>query len=183
LLQDSLRLFFAVFPKNDLIKTVENIQQKLGKGWKPTNLKQLHITLAFLEKVPADRLTEVIDVGNSACLKFTDFELCSNKLTTFTRNGEHEPSILYIQIFSDQLLQLSDLLKEKLPDLSDNKPFKAHITIARKKGEDLSYPEEIPTFKWQATRFKLIQSKLNQNGATHSLIEEFHFSKNKTADS
>ncbi len=168
-----LRLFFAVYPTQELVNTVADIQTKLGKGWKPSNLLQLHITLAFLGKVPGSKLNEIVKIGNEIASNNSKFELCSSGIKTFSANENDKPSVLYIEIFSDPLKKLSNELKEQLSEFVDPKPFKAHLTIARKKGDILSFPESIPEFSWQAKSFKLIQSKLNSNGASHSIIREF----------
>lgn len=128
-----MRLFIAINFDTEILKAIANVQHRLrqfGKGSFPRQ-ENLHLTLAFLGEVGADRLAGVKSIMDK--LTFRKFQLLFSHVGNFPRGDEF---IYWLGIDQSQaLIQLHDKLTKALADegfRTDNRRFSPHITLARR---------------------------------------------------
>jgi len=175
----TIKLFVAIdFDNKDYFK---NLQEHIKKdGVRCTYPKQFHLTLKFLGDVEEKKLQEIIEKLNQ--ISFTNFELQTNTLGIFP--PENRINVVWIGLKeSKQLSILQHDVETALNSVKkDNKPFHAHITLARvkniKKEQKQDYrkqvndaQQELLTIK--VTQFKLIKSELTPDGPKYTDIEVF----------
>ena len=128
-----------------------------------------HITLAFLGEVDDAEKGLAMDAIDAACASFGPIALESDGLGKFGRASD---ATLWLGVKADGgLAELASRLREELDARGvpyDAKPFRAHITLARRaripKGELPALPFPAPN---TATRVTLFKSELSPDGATY----------------
>ena len=128
-----------------------------------------HITLAFLGEIDDAQVSRAMDALDAAGAEAQPVSLRSDGLGKFGRSSD---ATLWMGIApTPELSAIAFQVREELErhDVSfDNKPFKAHVTLARRaripKGKfpTLAFPREA-----QATRVTLFKSELAAGGATY----------------
>ncbi len=149
-----------------------------GCGGRPVPLANLHVTLAFLGATPRRRLPELAEIaqvvarehsGEPLELSFDHLEywraaqlLCASPATA------SEPA-------TARVVALAGRLQARLaaggfaPDL---KPFRPHVTVARK----VVHPgpaDEMQPVLWRFTELALIESRTLPEGALYSVVESY----------
>jgi 2'-5' RNA ligase len=177
------RLFFALWPSNAdrqalAAATQAPIEAAQGRA---VALANLHVTLAFLGDVAAARLGELADLGRevAACWKGpTPIALSFERLACWRR-----PQILCVleRAPGESAALLAGALKSAAlaagfaPDL---KPFRAHVTVARKVVQ-LRSAAAIETVTWESAAFALVESRSGAAGPLYSVLESQLLGKNK----
>jgi RNA 2',3'-cyclic 3'-phosphodiesterase len=173
-------LFFALWPdrvlQNALASTAQNIV--LASGGRAVPPENLHITLAFLGSVLEARIEEVVaiaaDVANEVpreplriTLDVIEYWKKPKLLcVTNKRAPEGAPGAV-----------LADALKSRLtaagfaPDL---KPFRAHVTLARKAGRS-AHAHSMSPMIWDLTDFALVASRTGPSGSVYTVLQTFQF--------
>lgn len=154
--------FFAVkLPKEVkgfLNKWVEQHRNEFPFGrW--VHLEDYHITLAFLGFVEKNRLIEATNNIKERLSKINQFHLTLNKIGTF--GSPKSPRIFWADVLpSEDLTSIQKSVYEQCIALDfelDKKPFRPHITLARKwKGEqpfDANSLTEVKTDKGEMISF------------------------------
>ena len=131
-----------------------------------------HVTLAFLGEIHEDEARLAMDAIDEACQDIGAVGLSCNGLGTF---GRARDATLWLGLDPDQ--GLSELAASVRAELTargvgfDNKPFRPHITLARRaripRGilSDLPFPAPVA-----ASRATLFRSVLSKDGATYKPI-------------
>lgn len=125
----------------------------------------LHLTLAFLGDVPAQR----IDAARRAAdgIAVASFPLTIDRLGFWPRNR-----ILWAGGDAPALTALADALGERLRAAGfrlEDRPFAAHVTLLR--GADCaSVPPLARTVEWKVPEFVLAESKRSAEGAGYEII-------------
>jgi len=130
-----------------------------------------HVTLAFIGSVPEGRLPEVVAVAEQVSreveqaaveLRFDDIDYWKKaRIACATASGP-----------SPVAAALAEALKSKLtaggftPDL---KPFRAHVTLARKVPRG-GHGREMPALLWRFTQFALVESRTESDGPVYHVI-------------
>jgi len=171
------RLFFALWPDEAMQGALaeasrEAIRRSEGQ---PVPVQNYHFTLAFLGSVAESRIEVVQAVAARVAADF---------------RGERQASGAYVRIGLDRIeywkkqeilcatastaspaaVALSDALKQALtaegfaPDL---KPFRAHVTLARKVGRATAH-QTVPPIWWDFPAFHLIESQTLPAGSLYS---------------
>lgn len=167
---DSVRLFFALWPNNAIRVSIASAASKVRVSdarWVPE--ENLHVTLAFLGQVCAQQRLAVIQ--SAKCLSAQAFPLQLTHIESWKKpqllclcTDEIPASLLLLQ----QALQLSLL---NCGFELEKRPFKPHITLARRSPrisrQLLSCPIE-----WQVDRISLILS--DTTGVTSKYTEIWH---------
>ncbi len=165
------RLFFAVWPneaaRKAIVAALERLKPKMNVRWaRPENL---HMTLAFLGDVEAERLEAL----NSAAERVSapSFELPLDQIEHWRR-----PQVLCLttQSICEPLMQLAVDLARNLRAEGfelEKRPFTAHLTLARK----VAYlPAEIRLEKpilWKSDSFALVESVQEERGSTYITLK------------
>ena len=133
-----LRLFIAVeLPANVRQRLADVADELRGMGlerlrWvRPENI---HITLKFLGETPAERRPQIEDALRAAAEGVATHELTLGELGKF--GGRQNPRVLWVDLRGevDALKALHKRVDARIAPLgfpSDERPFAAHLTLAR----------------------------------------------------
>ncbi|NJD31610.1 MAG: RNA 2',3'-cyclic phosphodiesterase [Gammaproteobacteria bacterium] len=169
--EPSRRLFFALWPDAPTLEAVlaalrRNLPRGIGRAQRPD---QLHLTLEFLGSVPESRLQEVLDAGAALSGRTPRFEIVFDKVEHWKRpevlcltaSATPEPLAAFVQALRSELLARG-FEPEK-------RPFKAHLTLARK----VRRPPPLATLQplpWPAGEFSLVESTTDPSGSRYGTL-------------
>jgi 2'-5' RNA ligase len=169
---EPLRLFFAVWPGDEVSATLERqlggLRSRVRAAWvQPENL---HLTLCFLGAVPHIRLNSLITLNFERHLAF---ELCFDRLRFLRRRR-----MLWLEPSRPNpvLMDLVKSLEERLDQLGqarDPRPFHAHLTLARNLRGDWSPGERFERLGWHVGGFDLVASVLDRRGARYRRLRHW----------
>lgn len=163
----SARLFFALWPDDTvrarLVGVMDSLRREVAGRWvKPDNL---HITLAFLGDVDAERWPELRRIGVE--LAGQGFSLALDHVQFWPRNGivclapRQTPPALTV-LAAD----LSGRLRGAGFSI-ESRAYKAHLTLARKgRSERTFLPLDEPVI-WVPQAVRLMESRLGRDGSTY----------------
>ncbi|HET7758111.1 MAG TPA: RNA 2',3'-cyclic phosphodiesterase [Steroidobacteraceae bacterium] len=174
------RLFFALWPdaaqRAALVHAVRKAVR--GCGGRPVPAESLHVTLAFLGSVPESRIAELGAVAHAAAARAPQV---SPLALTLGRIG-YAARAQILWVLADReanavpgLAALAGALREATeaagfcPDL---KPFRLHVTVARKVTHAPS-PQAMRPVEWRFDGFALIESRTDPAGALYSVVESY----------
>lgn len=132
-----LRAFIAVeLEPTEEIKAVYRQLRETGSELKLVNLNQIHITLRFLGNIAEDKIEEISGIIRS-CASSKKFAIKLRGMGVFP-NINHI-NVVWIGISNPaELERMSTCINEKLLEIGfpkEDKPFSAHITLARVKSK------------------------------------------------
>jgi 2'-5' RNA ligase len=166
------RLFFALWPDEATRVALAHATRTVARhsGGKPVPPAHLHLTLAFLGAVPAERCAEVLDLGAGLAL--------GPLALTLDRLGWFEAArVLWIgpgvdpgplRAFVAELRRV--IGAAGLP--VDLKAFHPHVTLARKVAQPPAHATPHPV-DWQVGSFALMESQTSPDGAQYRVIREY----------
>ena len=181
-----MRLFVAVYPPADAVADLTARMARLrvgaasaaGINVRLADPAHLHVTLAFLGDVEADRLIEVESVLGLAAETLRDVRGSSPRLRLGGggRFGRDRFTVLWVDLLGEvealhvlgRLIRLG-LRRARLPH--DDKPFRPHLTIARP-GDRIDHAdveadrEALADYtgpEWPATELVLVRSHPGPN--------------------
>ena len=177
------RVFFALWPSDAerralAAATQAQIEAAAGRA---VPLADLHVTLAFLGDVAAARLGELAGLGQQVAVSWQGpipIELSFERLACWRR-----PQILCVleRAPGEPAALLAGALKRAAlaagfaPDL---KPFRAHVTVARKVVQ-LRSAAAIEKVTWESAALALVESRGGAAGPLYSVLESQLLGKNK----
>jgi RNA 2',3'-cyclic 3'-phosphodiesterase len=179
------RLFFALWPGEEGRQALAHAAAKAVRrsGGRAVRSANLHVTLAFLGSVLQRRVPEVRQLGRrvaSDCLQQKPLELRFERLAHWQRQqilcavaAEEEPVASVLAA----ALKDSAAAAGFTPDL---KPFRAHVTLARKVAHappDRSLRETL----WRFDGFALVDSRTESEGPVYSVLESYPLVKAESA--
>lgn len=167
------RVFFALWPDNQTCLRLYGIAQQF-KHEKLLLVKKsnLHITLEFLGEVSEYNQQLLID--QAKLIKTEPFEL------KFSHVGWwRKPGVLWIgpQHIPEPLVNLVESIKQAVNKQgleTDQRPYKPHVTIARKV-KQIQLPKQTIDIRWRVNSFALIESKSTEMGVAYQLIQQWAF--------
>jgi len=169
------RLFFALWPSNETRKQIIRINQSIkSSDLKKVKQENLHVTLVFLGNV--DTESEILLRQCVKDVSAQPFVLDFDQL-----NYWRKPRILCLlthQVHS-QLLILVDTLKHKVEQCgikTDERPYKPHITLARKARKLVEV--DTLSIKWPAQEFCLVESCSTPEGVHYKVLQRWDFIPN-----
>lgn len=179
------RLFFALWPDAVARRalTVASAAAVAASGGRPVPPASLHATLAFLGAVPAARIAELAALARAAAAAWPPGE--TPLLLRFTRLAHwRAPQVLCALTAREddtpagtlaQALQTAAAAAGFFPDL---KPFRAHVTVARKVARA---PPAIPfaAVTWKCATLALIESRSAPGGSLYSVLESAPLGKSE----
>ncbi len=175
------RLFFALWPSVEerralLAAAAAAISASGGRAVPEENL---HVTLAFLGQVPPARTSELAAlthrVAAGGAQGVAPLALRFESLAYW-----HEPQILCaLSAAAAPVAALAAALQREagaagfFPDL---KPFRAHVTVARKVMRAAA-GTVLPSVQWTCAQFALVESRTAATGAVYSVLETYLLGK------
>lgn len=202
--EDSFRGFVALPVQTGIKAFLQSFRAEAIKSFPDYRFVQtenLHITLQFLGNgVRRSLVPEIRDVIQTSAARTPGFSISLGEASAFPEKGL--PRVLYIGIGhgKTEIIKLARDLRAGLARLGfhDNKPFRTHITLARRKeragssysssNEDL-WAQSFSDFKkgylhkfgnnpelhWQASEVFLMDSQLTPKGPVYSVLASFPF--------
>ena len=179
-----MRLFFA-------IELPEEVRAALGRlkpadetrnrdyRWPDPSL--LHVTLAFLGEQPEARLEALERLGRQVALSSPRATLRLGRTGQFGSKGS--PRVLWVDVAGE--VETLHALQRKLDQALraegfplEERPFRAHITLARRRetargGPPPGWPPALEALPFELERLTLMQSRLSSRGPTYSPLFQF----------
>lgn len=164
------RIFFALETDARLQASIGDwMKLVLPKEAKPVQMVDLHITLKFIGSVSDLQLNEIVEVAEE--LKSDCFDLRLDTLGYW-----QEPQVFWLgpteqpQPLLDMVSNLNQLLAQHCEIAPDWRPYRAHITLARKvKVKPLITPP-LPMLM-QVRSFSLMASSSSPEGAKYRRLK------------
>ena len=160
------------------------LKEKLrSKAFKWTKLEQIHITLRFLGYIQPEETATIVERINAEVIpERTAFNLRCEGLGCFPNT--HRPRVFWAGIIGDtaSLQALHASVTEATRTFGEppeDRPFKAHLTLARIQQPERSALDELEyaialgfriESEWNVNKLILMQSHLSPHGATHEPI-------------
>lgn len=185
-----MRLFFAVLLDDGTRRRVALVQEAMKRslaGQRITWVREenLHVTLRFLGEQDEQEARRAIEVAQSVARQCVTFRVTVRGAGVFP--DQRHPRVLWVGVEepAEPLHQLVLRLEENLRQKGfppEDKPFRAHITLARIKEPPpmpvlqncfRSLPDE-PLGDVEVRSFVLMQSVLRPDGAVYTPVQEFH---------
>ena len=178
------RVFFALWPEPELSGQLGEIADNMAArfGGRATRRETVHLTLAFLAKVPEARLPELIALARQ--IRGEAFALTLDRLGYWPRQHllwaacEEVPAALK---------HLAENLRAALRaagfavDAAHGRNFIPHLTLVRKLSRPPDALPEIAPLAWPCSRFVLVRSQLSPTGPDYLRLAEFDPGDRKTA--
>jgi 2'-5' RNA ligase len=180
-----LRLFYALQPTQEqnaaLVELVEPLLTRLNAQRMPA--ENLHATLCFIGAVAEERL-DALKVaaatvrGNSATLRFDHIDFWP-KPRVICATATEDAGLASARELSTRLASAA-VESGFAPDL---KPFRAHVTLARKVSAASAAGCEWPCvlaapIEMQVNRFVLMRSDKGASGSSYSVVAEWPLYEN-----
>jgi len=169
----TLRVFFALWPDSPLQTALHNLGSGLntGCGGHAVRPETIHLTLAFIAALPADRLEALYAAAARVSTPAFDWQV--DQLGYWRRN-----QLLWAGTSQspEALTRLVSCLHAALNDaglaFDDSKPFAPHITLLRKaRCKQLVQPPQ--ALHWQVREFVLVQSETTDKGANYRVMRRW----------
>ena len=169
-----LRLFFALKPTSEQSAALTAQIAPLIEGSQPVTGQNIHATLCFIGSVDEDRL-DVLRAAASG-VRGRRAVLCFDTLEHWDK-----PRILCATTSreSESAAALAAAIGQAVVDVGfspDIKPFRAHLTLARKFRRDLSveYPQPlVPPMLVSCGEFVLMESRRGEAGSIYSAVDSW----------
>jgi RNA 2',3'-cyclic 3'-phosphodiesterase len=174
-----LRLFFALQPPASegaaLVELVRPLATEIGA--QPVNAQNLHATLCFVGAVAPERLAQLRDAaatvhGPPVTLRFAALEFWEQPKVLCATAAEDEGARRAHELSRDLLA--AAIAAGFAPDV---KPFRAHLTLARKARAELAasaqWPRVLPEFAMHCDRFALMESRRGEFGSIYSVVDSW----------
>jgi 2'-5' RNA ligase len=173
------RLFLALWPtaaERDALREATSAAVA-ARAARAVPAPNLHVTLAFLGAVPADRIGELaalagrLSAGTAALpvLRFTRLEHW-RRPQILAALADAEPAAV-TALAAD--LRSATAAAGFLPDL---KPFRAHVTVARQVAA-VEGPGELPPVSWHCATLALAESRSSPAGPIYSVLDSWLLGK------
>jgi len=167
------RLFFAVWPSNDLRSALEpriRALQPAGVG-RPQRPDQWHVTLEFLGSVPASRVAAAREAA--AQVRAGPCEVVFDAVELWRRP---EVLTLIARELPPPLGSLVDQLRAALAARGfepESRPFRAHMTLARKVAHPVTL-EAFEPLRWPVADFALVESITDRAGSVYTPLDRWN---------
>ncbi len=184
------RVFFALWPGEEVRAAVAHAVHKAarGSGGRPVPTDKLHATLLFLGSVAESRIPELVAIGArvasaeevSASVSASPPHLIFDRIEFWpkahvlvaTTSDAARASAMPAQALANTLAVLLAREANAAGFAPDSKPFRAHITVARKVVR-LNRPLAMHPVMWDIDRFVLVESDTRPEGSLYRIIETF----------
>lgn len=164
------RLFFALWPADSVRQSIADHLSFFSIPGRATDPDNWHITLAFLGQVEMAQRRLYEHAANA--IEGSAFELKLDRMGYFYRA---RTLWLGASVFPEPLRDLHRRLIDALNRAcyqSDPRPWKAHVTLARKAPPPEALPQPEPVL-WPVTSFCLMRSVTRAGGARYHKEAEY----------
>ena len=168
------RLFFALWPDDETRQLINKFNESIkSDGLKKVKSNNLHVTLVFLGNVNAE--SEIMLIQRVENISVQSFVLHFDRLVFWKK-----PRILCLstQLYDSQLIMLVNALKKVVEQCgikTETRPYKPHITLARKAGKLIDI--EVLPIAWKAERFCLVESCSTSDGVLYKVLKSWDFNR------
>lgn len=155
--KSSRRMFFALWPDEDLRLSLHSLAAELSAGrGRATHVSDLHATLVFLGDVPEQGLACIEQAAREVAAPV--FDLTLNRVGYWPRPrilwcGPGEAPQVLIALVADLQRNL-----QGCGFTPERRPYAAHVTLARKLGKAQPRALERP-LNWRVREFVLAESR------------------------
>jgi len=178
------RLFFAIDLPQDVKEKIGPVAMSLralGSHIKPVGREGMHLTMLFLGEQPIDVLPDLMNIARCAVSPARPCSVALGPTGFFPR-----VSFLTLVGEIETLVLVSRTLAEECRvflEHPEDRPFKAHITIARHK-QNIRPPEKAKIagmfapfegMSWTCQELVLYKSDLTPKGPIYTALERFQF--------
>lgn len=159
------RIFIALWPddgiRQAMLDVIDRFSEPRARWVKPENL---HMTLAFLGNVPAERIQGILEHLSKVEFPAFDFVL------DYVFYG-HRSQMLWLtpKQRSEPLLALVESILERVEQVGFNRekrPFAPHITVARNMKTKLAC-QAVTGVRWMVSSFCLVESETGKGGSRY----------------
>ena len=190
--EKNIRAFLAILPPEDILQAMSRLQEKLKRevsgriSW--TRPEGRHLTLKFFGDVSMEDVDKISAAVQNRVASGLSLNLKVEKLGVFP--DARKPRILWCGMAGD-VTKLSVLQKQLDTDFDalgfpkDDRPFRAHLTLARIKdphgvsgiGEALAKHGAFAAGEFICRELVLFQSRLTPQGAIYTKLAAFPTTK------
>jgi len=189
--EKNIRAFLAIEPPEDILQKIYGLQEKLKReisgriSW--TRPQGQHLTLKFFGDISREDVKNICSVVQNSITSEPHVSLKIEKLGVFP--DARRPRVLWCGTTGD-VEKLSVLQKKldndfaKIGFPAEDRPFKAHLTLARIKdpreltgmNEALKKHGEFAAGEFTGRELILFQSNLSPQGVVYTRLETFSLS-------
>jgi 2'-5' RNA ligase len=186
--EKNIRAFLAIEPPEDILQKISGLQEKLKReisgriSW--TRPQGQHLTLKFFGDISTDDVKNICSAVQNRVVSGKSLNLKVEKLGVFP--DARRPRVIWCGV-TGNMEKLSVLQKQLDSDFADigfpaeERPFQAHLTLARIKdshgltgiNEALTKYSAFAAGEFFCTELILFQSKLSPQGAIYTKLAEF----------
>jgi 2'-5' RNA ligase len=165
-----MRLFFAVWPGEEVRARLAAWSKRLRAacGGRPTRIENLHMTLAFLGSVEAERVSLVERAADEVAARPCTLVLDRPGLwrdLVWAGASAAPPELGALA------LELRGALARSRVDF-DSKEFASHVTLLRDARRPRAIPELEP-IRWEVDGFALVSSRLQAGGSRYEILKSW----------
>jgi 2'-5' RNA ligase len=186
-----MRLFYAVPSSEAVRRIVWNALQRFpisDPPWKWIPPENYHFTLKFLGEVTEDRLPSLNESGVLVASQVSTFSISLSRFGGFPSLSSPRVIFYDLETGKGELRSLAGMLEREMEHLGfkiEQRPFRAHLTLARIKRslppelrEVIKSVPSLPSSTVQeVNRFVLMRSHLSRSGARYEEIDSFELAK------
>ena len=187
---ETIRAFLALDPPPEILRTIADIQGALRKNIRGSvswvRPEGMHLTLKFFGDIATDDINAVSEVVTGHAAGARTFHLEAKGLCVFP--GLRRPRVLWFGIGGEveRLIALQQAIDQGLEACGfprEERPFRAHLTLARiKSPRGLEGLDSViagkgseSAGKFMATGLTLFKSDLTPKGAIYTTLGHFPF--------
>ncbi|WP_027481847.1 RNA 2',3'-cyclic phosphodiesterase [Deinococcus pimensis] len=178
-----MRLFYAVRVPPEVAARLSEAQRDLRGNWRRVAPDQLHVTLAYLPNVHERDLDALRALGRDVARVVPPFTARLRGTGYFPNEGS--PRVWFVKVDAPELDLLAQGLRDGLTARGtafDDKPFKAHVTLARKKGPAPRVAPRTFDLEWEARNVQLVRSVLHKTGPEYDTVGTYRLAGPRQAD-
>ncbi|WP_298628022.1 RNA 2',3'-cyclic phosphodiesterase [uncultured Thermus sp.] len=176
-----MRLFYAIFLPEEVKRALVEAQGRVAryKGWREVAPHHLHVTLLFLGERPEGDLADLLALGHRLGRLHPPFTARIRGTGYFPNEGT--PRVWFAKAEGEGFALLAEGLRQGVRETlgeeallaGGDKPFKPHITLARRKAPAPRVPPVVFGLEWPVTEFALVRSELKPKGPVYTILERF----------
>ncbi|GGL81033.1 hypothetical protein GCM10010840_18560 [Deinococcus aerolatus] len=170
------RFFYALKVPASVTGPLAEAQRKLKGNWRTTGRDQMHVTLCYLPSVPLARVAELKALGARLTQNLGPMDVKLRGTGYFPNEGS--PRVWFVKVEAEGLDELAAALRAGVHELgleTEDMGFKAHITLARKKGPAPRLQPLLFELGWTAGGATLQRSHLQKTGPVYEQVSTFRF--------
>jgi RNA 2',3'-cyclic 3'-phosphodiesterase len=153
-----MRLFFALWPGDRVRASLAHVAGELAAlaDGKSVPTGKIHLTLAFLGEIEAERLAAARDAARQA--RGSRFELVLDEVGSFRKAAVAWAGPTRVPAPLAELQSSLDIALRARGFALDERPFVAHVTLARKIGKIVPRAPTL-AIRWRPRDFALVRSE------------------------